>query len=147
MSGCNSRQPHQSIIEEGSIKNEKATRAGRQLAQLSLQNSMGLGQHQDGAPVFFIPVSLLFIFFLESWQTSNALALQTSRCGSVIHNRSGDSYHRLAPHGCVANLSAILRKIAVTSGVKKEALSGKRRQRIKKLCRILITLYSRYMRE
>ena len=51
------------------------------------------GQHRDGVPIF-----------LGSWQTSNALALQASLCGSVTHRfhhfrlRGTRLKHREKPH-------------------------------------------------
>ena len=46
-----------------------------QLVQQSLQISVCLGQHQGDVP----------LFITGSWQTSNALALQASQCGSITH--------------------------------------------------------------
>ena len=68
MSGCDSRQPHQfpSIIRL----------AAHQLVQQSLQNSACSGAAPEAACQFSIS---------GSWQTSNALALQASSCGSVTH--------------------------------------------------------------
>jgi hypothetical protein len=66
-----------SLNKEGRIKNEETFRAERQLAQLSLQNSMGLGQHQGGVPLLH-SAFIIIPFFPGSWQTSNALALQAS---------------------------------------------------------------------
>ncbi len=58
----------------GYARLKRAEKAARQLARPSLQNSVRSGQHRGGLPIF-----------LGSWQTSNALALQASLCGSVTH--------------------------------------------------------------
>jgi hypothetical protein len=42
------------------MKDEETICAGRQCAQLSLQNSTGLGQTQDGAPM---PLHSAFLIF------------------------------------------------------------------------------------
>src|SRR5690349_1263016 len=60
----------------------------------SLQNSAHSGQHGGSLP----------FSFLGSWQTSNALALQASLCGSVTHRlhqfrlRETRPMHREKPH-------------------------------------------------
>src|SRR2546430_17050673 len=59
----------------------------------SLQNSAHSGQHGGSLPIF-----------MGSWQTSNALALQASLCGSVTHRlhqfqlRETRPMHREKPH-------------------------------------------------
>src|SRR5437667_1542423 len=110
MSGCNSRQPHQYLRRAPACATESpklslpgaapGRRANFKVRRLKSEARTSLMLRSFGfrASEFFRISDFGFrIFTLGSWQTSNALALQASLCGSVTHRLHRPS---LEEQGC-----------------------------------------------